>query len=133
MNQYWPVIRLSNDTIYAAWNQGGGVCATILNFGVTSVSVSRTELKRDPDFDLGTYPNPFNSSTVIQFALPRGGEASLVVYDLLGRLVAVLANGFLEGGNHTLNWQAENLPSGMYLVRLKSGSQSVVQKIVLLK
>lgn len=133
VNQYWPVIRLSNDTIYAVWNQGGGVCATILNFGVTSVSVSRTELKRDPDFDLGTYPNPFNSSTVIQFALPRGGEASLVVYDLLGRLVAVLANGFLEGGNHTLNWQAENLPSGMYLVRLKSGSQSVVQKIVLLK
>lgn len=79
------------------------------------------------------YPNPFNPSTTIEFNIPEQGLVNLSVYNMLGEKVATLANELMEGGNHKLNFNASNLASGIYLVKMSSGNFSSVIKINLLK
>tara|TARA_R110000868_G_scaffold304437_14_gene565167 strand:- start:3917 stop:7564 length:3648 start_codon:yes stop_codon:yes gene_type:complete len=88
-----------------------------------------------PDsFELSqNYPNPFNPSTNIEFSLPIQSQVSLIVYDLLGRQVALLENGELEAGIHTYRWDASNLASGIYIYRLVSDQKVVTKKMTLIK
>jgi parallel beta-helix repeat protein len=79
------------------------------------------------------YPNPFNPETTLRFSLPQAAKVELSVYDVAGRLVSTLVNGWREAGTHTLNWNAQNLPSGIYFARLVEGSKFSTQKMVLLK
>ncbi|HDQ43992.1 MAG TPA: T9SS type A sorting domain-containing protein [bacterium] len=79
------------------------------------------------------YPNPFNPATTIEFALPQHSEVSLVIYDALGRVVAELAKGQFNAGYHKVNFDAANLPSGVYLYKLKAGDQVSVRKLMLMK
>ncbi len=79
------------------------------------------------------YPNPFNPSTTINFALPKSGNVTLNVYDVLGRLVKTLVSGDLNAGYHTINFNADNLASGVYFYRIKAGSFVSVKKLMLLK
>jgi len=79
------------------------------------------------------YPNPFNPLTTIQFDLPEDGEVSLKVYDLKGREVARLVNGFLPAGYHTVTWDAGDRATGISLVRMEAGNVRQLQKIVLIK
>ena len=58
---------------------------------------------------------------MIEFSLPQSSEVNLVVYDLSGRVVAELAKGKFEAGNHKINFDARGLASGVYFVRLKAG------------
>jgi hypothetical protein len=66
-----------------------------------------------------SYPNPFNPSTTMKFDLPENSNVSLVVYDVLGRKVAELVNGFREAGYHNVQWSTDNgqLSSGVYFAR----------------
>lgn len=79
------------------------------------------------------YPNPFNSSTVIQFTMPYETQAVLKVYDLLGREVAVLVDRVLGAGVHQASFDAQSLPSGLYIYRLVAGGQVVAKKMQLVK
>ncbi len=79
------------------------------------------------------YPNPFNPSTSIRFDVPREGPVLLAVYDLLGREVAVLASGKFAAGSHTVRWDAENRPSGVYLCRYSAGGRTGSTRMLLLK
>jgi hypothetical protein len=81
----------------------------------------------------GAYPNPFNSSTVIRFAIRNDAQVRLSVYDVLGRHVADLVNASLTAGPHEAVWNASGLPSGIYLLRLRTENDLAVQKAVLLK
>jgi hypothetical protein len=78
-------------------------------------------------------PNPFNPTTALSFKLQASSFVSLNVYDIAGRIVATLANGWREAGNHEVTFDGSNLPSGVYLVRLTAGEFTAVQKMVLLK
>jgi hypothetical protein len=103
----------------------------LANVGTTSVdrgpeTVGRMELEQN-------YPNPFNPSTVIGYQLAVDGEASLKVYDVLGREVAVLVDGMMTAGQHQATFNADGLPSGMYLVRLEAGGQVMTRKMSLVK
>jgi hypothetical protein len=82
---------------------------------------------------LQNYPNPFNPSTTIKFELAKSGNASLIVYDMLGRPVATLVNGEIEAGYHTVNFNASNLAAGVYFYSLQAGDFSSVKKLILLK
>jgi hypothetical protein len=84
-------------------------------------------------FILSASPNPFNSCTRISFALPVPGLVRLGVFDILGRPVATLAEGTLRAGTHEIAFDAQELPSGLYLLHLAAGKQSVTQKLLLLK
>ena len=79
------------------------------------------------------FPNPFNPSTQISYNVAERGNVSLVVYDLLGREVASLVNEVKEPGSYKVNFNASNLPSGIYTYRIQSGSFVQTKKMMLLK
>jgi len=81
----------------------------------------------------GIYPNPFNSSTVISFELPVSQQVSLRIYDMTGRLVALLADGKFTSGSYDVVWDQNHLPSGLYITRLQGGNKWHSVKIALIK
>jgi hypothetical protein len=82
---------------------------------------------------LNSYPNPFNPSTTITFSLPSRSYVSLEIFDPLGRLVSTLVADELSAGQHSRQWNASGLPSGVYFYRLVAGSFADTKKLVLLK
>ena len=79
------------------------------------------------------YPNPFNPSTEIPFALPEAAHVTITLYDLLGRTVATLTDGPMVAGWHTVRWQGSSYPSGLYLVRLRANDEVLVRYVTLMK
>jgi len=82
---------------------------------------------------LENYPNPFNPTTQIRFALPEQSQVSLVVYDMLGREVANLVNDLLPAGEQTVRFDASNLANGVYIYRLNANKQERVRMMTLIK
>ena len=79
------------------------------------------------------YPNPFNPSTSLDLSLDNSGNISVKVYNVVGQVVATLANGHMNAGYHTLTWDASSMASGMYFVKVETGSNVAVQKMMLMK
>jgi hypothetical protein len=79
------------------------------------------------------YPNPFNPSTEISFTLPKNEKATLKIYDLLGREVQTLVNGYKKAGSYHVTFDGSNLPSGIYLYRLETPSFVQIHKMILMK
>jgi len=86
----------------------------------------------------GNYPNPFNPSTTINYAVPKDGYVKLIVYNLRGQKVKELVNGEHLAGNHRIVWTGTDtsgrpVSSGVYFVRVEQGGKSHVRKMMLLK
>jgi len=82
-------------------------------------------------YDLSqNYPNPFNPTTTIRYALPQASQVSLEVYDMLGRRVAVLADGRQSAGYHTAIFDGSALASGVYIYRLRATNQATGQPFI---
>ena len=79
------------------------------------------------------FPNPFNPTTTIKYQIPEISFVTLKVYDVLGNEVAILVNDEKPTGTYELNWNAANLPSGVYFYRLQAGNFVDTKKMVLLK
>jgi hypothetical protein len=79
------------------------------------------------------YPNPFNPSTIIPFKLSESGKVKMEVFDISGRLVSVLTNQNYEIGNHSIQFNATNLASGVYLIRSEILGQITTQLVTLIK
>ena len=79
------------------------------------------------------YPNPFNPSTVISFKLPEQTNVELKIYDVLGNEVATLVNESRPAGSYEVEWNASNLPSGVYIYNLRAGTNVQMKKMLLLK
>jgi hypothetical protein len=85
-------------------------------------------------FDLlSVSPNPFNSKTSIKFELPEAGEVSLIVYDIEGKQVYRLFDGWKNPGVYEVEFNGEYFSSGIYLVRLIAGGMNETKKVVLIK
>lgn len=82
---------------------------------------------------LGNYPNPFNPSTVLSFNLYGASFVNLAVYDVSGRRVAELVNGWRDAGHHDVTFDASNLTSGIYVYTLTAGDYQATGKMVLMK
>jgi len=107
--------------------------------GVLSVS-SPTDIDDDSDnllpgqFALTqNYPNPFNPSTKISFSLPDKSAVRLEIFNILGQVVDILADGNFEAGTHEVTWDASGVPSGIYFYKLSAGSESMTKKMLFLK
>jgi len=79
------------------------------------------------------YPNPFNPSTNIKYQLPKSGNVSLKIYDILGSEVATLVNEIKTEGRYEVNFDASKLASGVYLYRLRVNDFVSTKKMVLMK
>jgi hypothetical protein len=79
------------------------------------------------------FPNPFNPSTVISYQLPISSQVSLKVYDAIGREVTTLVNETKEAGYYSVTFDAKNLSTGIYFVRLQSGDKVQLKKMQLVR
>jgi hypothetical protein len=77
------------------------------------------------------YPNPFNPRTALSFTLGRAEHISIVIYDRLGRMVAILTSGYYPAGRHTVTWDAGSLSSGLYFARISGETGDRMIKMVL--
>jgi dienelactone hydrolase len=82
---------------------------------------------------LACYPNPFNSSTMIEYTLPRASHVILSVYDILGRRLAVVTARDESAGTHRVSFAADGLASGFYILRLQTSDLESTLKLMLLK
>jgi len=87
---------------------------------------------------LGNYPNPFNSSTTIEFSLPDDGIASLVIYSITGQKVRTLMSDNLMSGTHSILWDGRDdsgntVSSGIYLTQLRMNSNTAARKMLFMK
>ena len=86
------------------------------------------------DYELHqNYPNPFNPATTIHFALPEAGEVQLTVYDILGRKVDTLVDGYKDAGYYEAVFDAGHLSSGVYIYQLRAGDFVETKRLLLLK
>jgi hypothetical protein len=79
------------------------------------------------------YPNPFNPITKIQYSIPQNGDVSLKVYDMLGREVQTLVNGYKKAGDYSVIFDGSKLSSGVYIYKLQAEQYSDMKKMVLIK
>ncbi len=80
-----------------------------------------------------SYPNPFNPAAALRFDLPKACEVRLTVYDIAGREIAALAEGFYPAGRHSTLFDASGMASGVYFARLQAGEFSQTRKLLLIK
>ena len=79
------------------------------------------------------YPNPFNPTTTLNFAIPVDSEVSLSIYNLQGRVVSTLIDKNMDAGYHSVIWNANSNASGVYFVKMQAGSFLKTQKLMLVK
>ena len=99
---------------------------------VTSINRNKVEIPEAFSL-LQNYPNPFNPSTVISYQVPANALVTLKIFDVLGREVEALVNERQNAGNHSVIFNAANLPSGVYFYRLEAGTYHDTKKLLLLK
>lgn len=115
----------------------------IVSINSSQLTLHRNIQKASPisdKFELSAYPNPFNSSTNIHFSLSGDSEVTLSVYNIMGQKIVGLipSEHIFSKGHHSIIWDGknkrdENIPSGVYILRLDSGEKHIFQKLFLLK
>jgi len=107
----------------------------IIDWEQTSAGIWEEPFKPTPQaFQLHTnYPNPFNSTTVIPFELSQQSDILLTIYDTAGRVVYEFTRDDLPPGHYTIDWEAGNQASGIYLIELIAGEERQIRKGILLK
>ena len=79
------------------------------------------------------YPNPFNPSTIIKFSVPKQTDLKISLYNALGELVKIIAEGLYEAGYYQMTFNSENLESGVYIYRMESNEIVQTKKMIFLK
>jgi photosystem II stability/assembly factor-like uncharacterized protein len=130
-------LLVHGDYIYAA-TQGASVLRRPLSDFVTNIAEEHMVVPAGFSLDQN-YPNPFNPSTNIRFSLPEASAVRVEVFNILGQTVAVLQEGDLQAGYHTVQWNAQ-VTSGLYIYRIEATSTSnpgvtfkAVKKMMFLK
>ncbi len=120
--------RFLSDTLGYAGGRG------VFKYSITPIGIIKISEKIPSQFLLEqNYPNPFNPKTIISFQLAVNSFATLKVYDLLGREVAVLVNENLNAGTYEVDFDGSNLGSGVYYYKLSAGDFTETRKMVLIK
>jgi len=105
----------------------------IYSLGVTGVA-SAPGGARNPGISLEqSYPNPLNDRAIIEFDLPKPGQAKVTVYNQLGQEVRVLADREFSAGHHAISFDGRGLPNGAYFYRLSTSDGVDAKKLLLVK
>lgn len=128
---------LSEDIISLCADKNNIIFAGTFRYGVFSTNeVSTIDYSPSPIpqyYLLNNYPNPFNPTTKISFAISKSSNITLKVYDALGREISTLIDEYMEAGNYLVSFDASELASGIYFYRLLSDTYSDTKKMVLLR
>jgi len=113
----------------------GGESDTSSHVQVTVSSVSSDHEADIPNafFLSPNYPNPFNATTRIEYGLPRRALVRFDIFDVLGRRVARLTDGWKEAGYHELDFDARRLPTGLYFCQMRAADFRQVHKMLLIR
>jgi hypothetical protein len=118
----------------AVWRGGPVQLTTSGGIGVVIVPTEPTPVAATPSIELEVpRPNPFRGTAELVFTLDASSDVSLVVYDLLGREVARLADGPMPAGEQRVRFDATGLAAGVYVARLAAGGQSATRRLTLLR
>lgn len=130
---YWEPESYNNGYQLGAWNAATKEPTVAMDafLGINATSVK--EGTNIPRYDFEIYPNPFNPTTTIEYTISASSHTSVVIYDVLGREVVTLVDGFKNAGKYDINWAANSVPSGVYFCRMESGNFLETKKIMLLK
>ena len=129
---YWHV-RAENIGGASDWST-----TTLFSTGTVDAVEYTAEIPKVYDLSQN-YPNPFNPSTTISYDLPKASHVKIVIYDVLGRVVATLVDGNQSASKHTVLWNASNISTGVYFYRMEargqdgSGTFTAVKKLLLMK
>ncbi len=127
--------RVTNsDSCLAVWsgNTGGGMYSTYGCSDYTAIVNNNTEVPTAYTLKQN-YPNPFNPVTNIKFSIPQASFVKLTVYDITGREVAKLVNENMTAGSYTVDFNASDLATGVYLYRIDTDGFTDVKKMMLVK
>ncbi|MBU0692147.1 endonuclease/exonuclease/phosphatase family protein [bacterium] len=102
-------------------------------FRPATMDARHDEISLASEYSLSVYPNPFNPSTTISFDLPQQAHVSLIAYDLLGRKIEQLFSETISAGSHSLNWDCSSCATGLYIIKLRSGTHRSITKAMLLR
>ena len=98
------------------------------------VSIDENENIGISDYSLSqNYPNPFNPSALIEYKIPKSNFVEIKVYDVLGKEIATLVDEYKSKGIYKAQFNTNNLPSGVYIYRMKAGSFSETKKMILMR
>jgi photosystem II stability/assembly factor-like uncharacterized protein len=112
----------------------GGYMGYIANFGgiVTGIEPVSNIIPKEYMLEQN-YPNPFNPATIIRFQITELSDSKLIVYDILGKEIAVLVNGMLNAGSYEVSFDGSSMPSGVYFYKLQTEKFTETKKMVLIK
>jgi hypothetical protein len=136
IGSYPDVIWDSDSFDFSKLNSGDGeIIENWVNWGEEFEAVYESNEGAAPtEYALmGAHPNPFNPTTTISYQLPAVSHVILAVYDISGRMVTTLVNGFRDAGVHEVTFDGSDFGSGIYFARLETAGLTVTQKIVLVK
>ena len=126
----WIVIEPGEgDTVHI----GSSFVVDDLAFSGTPTSVAEASTRPSTFALAQNYPNPFNPSTLIQYDLPQAAHVRLAVYDMLGQEVRLLVSEDQPAGTHQVRFNAEGLPSGVYLYRINADAFTATRRLVLVR
>ena len=119
----------------------GTILSSINSFEVVEITAATNGQYIDVDYDVipnefileDVYPNPFNPTTNIAYSLPITSEISIRIFDIQGREVDVLYDNIQDAGSHMLVWDASSFATGIYFVKMSSGSFAGMKKLMLIK
>ena len=123
------VVVEPNDELLFTANQKFDIAHMIVANSDEAITVNTVT-----EFGLSTaYPNPFNPSTTVSLTVPSADYVSVKVYNLMGQMVGVLADGMMEANVYSFTWNASDVSSGVYLIKAESSSSVDIQKVMLVK
>ncbi|MFQ5770753.1 MAG: alkaline phosphatase family protein [bacterium] len=132
-NFTWRNVPAGNYVLTARATDSNGIGATAsVSIEVTApTSVAESEPHQFVLF--GNYPNPFQKSTNITFSLQQDSQVTIVLYDLLGRKIETLFQGWRASGQNVVRLQAPNLPAGVYFYRFRVGHKEKVRRLLIVR
>ena len=136
MGYFVDTLNLRYQTSSPAYTgaSGGQPVGDLRWWGMIPVGVEEAEQLVPGKYELSVnYPNPFNPTTKIRFALPQAGNVTLKVFNVLGQEIATLTSGRVQAGTHEYIFDARDLSSGVYIYTVSSGGFIASKKMLLVK
>lgn len=116
-----------------AKKDNGAICLDDFRAHFISTEIESEDVLPEEFSLYQNYPNPFNGISIIKYSIPYSSQVTLKIFNTLGQEIETLVNEEKSVGTYTLNWNASNLPSGVYVYRLQAGGFVQSRKMILLK